>query len=70
MTNITSFEVSPKMYSVRCNQGSTGDISDAKLTFDIDFIPQPGDDMWVERAIAAMRACLLASTPTDGNGRG
>ena len=69
MTNITSFKVSPKAYSVRCNRETTSQgAPDARLTFDIDFIPQTGDDSWVEQALADMRACLIASTPTDGNG--
>ena len=68
MTNITSFKVSPKAYFVRCNQGNNQGICDAKLSFDIDFIPQTGDDSWVEKALADMRSCLMSSTPIDGNG--
>lgn len=65
MTNITSFRVSPKAYSVSCNHGTDQSASDAKLSFDIDFISQTGDDSWIEKVLTDMRACLMASTPVD-----
>ena len=68
MTNITSFKVSPKAYFVSCNHENSQGASDAKLMFDINFIPQTaGDDSWVDKALTDMRACLLASTPMNGD---
>ena len=66
MTTITSFKVSPKKYFVTCNADTRKGASDAKLTFDINFTKAAdGDDAWIEKALADMRACLNASTQTD-----
>ena len=67
MTNITSFKVSSVRYFVRCNRENDPEVFDAKLVFDIDFIPQTGDDAWVEKAFADIRSCLLANVPTNAN---
>ena len=63
MTNITSFKVSPVRYSVQCNRESAGSGFDARLVFDIDFIPQSEDGAWVEKVFADIRACLMATAP-------
>jgi len=66
MTSITSFKVSPARYFVQCNRDATRERFDAKLVFDIDFIPQEVNDTWVEKAFADIRACILANLPTQG----
>ncbi|OHA16431.1 MAG: hypothetical protein A3C79_02295 [Candidatus Taylorbacteria bacterium RIFCSPHIGHO2_02_FULL_45_28] len=53
------FKVSHTSYFVYCNGKTDREAFDAKLEFDIDIIPYTGDDGWIPKALADIRACLM-----------